>query len=268
MESYIMKYPYIGKTELGSIVLFHKESTGRVIKHVESIPVGRVDDDWCEFDFKNITSKYLANTYGEVVSPEHAEFIAELAKVNGFKVWSFKRIDEIKTFTFENGELCLLSFHHEGLDSRKLKQITIPIPPRQIQTATPEEEFEMKQIMKNAGDNLVLGCEDSKCDEWPKVGDEVLVFSSVRRLAEIKGKAVKVIGKCTHSDGDTILTVEHSSLGVFAAAKESCIKPKTAKEELRDWMHERIGYGIASGFDCEQITHDLLHHLNITKKPQ
>ena len=45
-------------------------------------------------------------------------------------------------------------------------------------------------------------------------------------------------------------------------------KPKTPEEELREWMQERIGDGIANNFDCEQITHDLLHHLDIKKKPQ
>jgi len=36
--------------------------------------------------------------------------------------------------------------------------------------------------MKNNGDNLVLGCEDSKCEEWPCVGDEVVYHSSTPPL--------------------------------------------------------------------------------------
>lgn len=52
-------YPYIGKTKLGSTVLFYSSNTGRTIYHEGDIPAGRVDDGWYEYDFKNITREYL-----------------------------------------------------------------------------------------------------------------------------------------------------------------------------------------------------------------
>ena len=40
--------------------------------------------EYCiESQCKNITTEYLANTYGKVASKEHAEFIIDLCKVNG-----------------------------------------------------------------------------------------------------------------------------------------------------------------------------------------
>ncbi len=174
-----MKYPYIGKGNFdGTVFLFIRESTALTIQRGESLHSNyetHISDGLCT----NITHEYLANTYGEVVSPEHAELIIELVKVNGFKVWSMNDIDNIFSFIFKGGELCLLKCKLHEIDVKGLDKITIPLPPKQIQTATPEEDFEMQQIMKNAGDNLVLGCEDSKCDEWPKVGDEVYVTSKV-----------------------------------------------------------------------------------------
>ena len=224
-----MKYPAILKNKSQShqqVVLAYNPY---LALHIEGEFKGEVSSQYDASNTVNITHEYLANTYGEVVSPEHAEFIIELAKNAGLSV--FTPASSVNHFIIKDG----LSFHNcEKIKSTDLEQINIPLPPKQIQTATPEE-FEMKQIMKNAGDNLVLGCEDSKCDEWPCLGDEVLVCSSARRLAEIKGKAVKVIGKCSHSDGSTIITVEHSSLGVFAVTEGPWIKkPKTPEEELRD----------------------------------
>ena len=274
-----MKYPYIGETALGSIVLFHKESSGKAIKHVARNHIDRVYTDWVEDQFKNITNEYLQNTYGEVQSPEHAEFIIELAENAGFTMNPKKKRGGSFFFASAKFGFGGKSFCSAG----DMKKITIPLPPKQIQTATPEEESEMKQIMKNAGDNLVLGCDSQlpksnveaempivkeyKGDEWPKIGDEVLVYSSTRRLAEIKGKVVKVIGKCFHSDGSTIITVEHSSLGVFAVAKESCIKPKTPEEELRDELFNCKKPNLDT-LQAEDLSQWLIANYEITKKPQ
>lgn len=137
-----MAYPYIGKTESGSVVLFHKESTGRIINHVDNLPRGRVDDDWVENEFKNITAEYLANTYGEVKSKEHAEFIVKLAEVNGLPC-AHKEVNEsCKFFYIIDGALffCPEKINAVG----QYKQITIPLPP-----------------------------ECDSVDEWPVVGDKV-----------------------------------------------------------------------------------------------
>ena len=132
--------------------------------------------------------------------------------------------------------------------------------------------------MKNAGDNLILGCEQdfkkaravasylrkdmgcsdellAKGDEWPKIGDDVCWSNG----------CYKGVVKARHWNDLWVM----ESCGEFSTLYvDDVSKPKTPEEELREWMQERIGNGIANGFDCEQITHDLLHHLNITKKPQ
>lgn len=95
---------------------------------------------------------------------------------------------------------------------------------------------------------------ESEPKEWPQVGDEVLFRNDLCKvlLAE---------------DASRHIVVEWNGNYVNPHI-EDIKKPKAEDEILRDWIQERIGYGIASGFDCEQITHDLLHHCNITKKPQ
>lgn len=272
-----MKYPYIGKGNFdGTVFLMLKSGNGIVIKAdgVTAYEVGDIEYDMIEDCIRNITPEYLANTFGEVVSPEHAEFIIELCRTNGVQTIYSSSAMDAKSFEIGGSNISLYSFGINGmLNLDNKKKITIPLPPKQTQTATPEEEFEMEQIMKNAGDNLVLGCEDSKCDEWPCVGDEVLVCPNSRRLMEIRGKVVKVIGKCTHSDGSTIITVEHSSLGVFAVANGSWIKkPKTPEEELRDDLIEYLNELGSSARYCfggnELAADELLKSYNITKKPQ
>lgn len=287
-------YPYIGKDNYGQVYLM-LSSSDAITMDSDNFTHTPMEED----GYKNITHEYLQSTYGVVVSPEHAEFIIELCLENSISFYADS--PRRKYFAINGGKLYFFCIEI-GASNVGSKKITIPLPPKQIQTATPEEEFEMTQIMKNAGDNLVLGCEQdflkaakeivnelreeancrdellASCDEWPKIGDEVLACSSARRLAEIKGKAVKVIGKCTHSDGDTILTVEHSSLGVFAVAKESCIKPKTPEEELRDEIKQEVFSSFAIMPELlakrdvvidvsERIANNLVKKY-ITKKPQ
>jgi len=209
----------------------------------------------------NITPEYLANTYGKVESKEHAEFIVDLGDINNLSSRTGYTEEHPSWFCFNDDDELFFFDNESDANDNGEKLITIPLPPKQIQTATSEEEFEMQQIMKNNGDNLVLGCEDSKREEWPCVGDKFIH----------KGELVTCISKGVMSKGDEVITFE----GADKLSHGSCWnidawvkKPKTPEEELREWLQERIGYGIASGFDCEAITHDLLHHLNITKKPQ
>lgn len=121
-------YPYIGETENGSVVLFHKDSTGRVLKHVDDIPVGRVDYDWCEDLFKNIAPKYLNNTYGEVLSPEHAEFINSLSLNCDGTTCGYGCGDNV--FWFEGLDLYFGEEENSGVCIKDKKQITIPLPPK------------------------------------------------------------------------------------------------------------------------------------------
>ena len=76
----------------------------------------------------SVTTEYLQNTYGEVVSPEHAEFIIELAELHGFKVIDVG--NENKFFYLNSSEILFTKFKRfiPEVDSRK--QITIPLPPK------------------------------------------------------------------------------------------------------------------------------------------
>ncbi|ANI22059.1 hypothetical protein PP586_gp42 [Pseudoalteromonas phage vB_PspS-H40/1] len=111
-------------------------------------------------------------------------------------------------------------------------------------------ESEMKD--KNAGDNLVLGCEDSKCDEWPCVNDEVLTSDGngvVRLLPDSKGYyVVSVNGEYYQYQIDELS------------------KPKTPEEELRDDVAQLIDG--AAIIESKFLARALMAKYNITKKPQ
>ncbi len=220
-------YPYIGKSDIGNITLFTDEKSGLSIFNSGAYSNNEYRTDWAECGFKNITHEYLSNTYGEVVSPEHAEFIIELARANGLPVYSGSPSISRKLFTF-NPSAKLFFYDSEGwIDKDRCKQITIPLPPK---------------------------ADKQESSDWSQVGDEVFVCTDNKRLIEIKDKQVKVIGKCTHSDGSTILTVEHDSLGVFAVAEGSWIKkPKTPEEELLDEIVDIIDNASCSEQAAEYI---------------
>lgn len=65
---------------------------------------------------------------------------------SGFKVWRLNDIDNIFSFLFKSGELCLFKSKVKEIDSKGLKQITIPLPPK---------------------------ADKQELSEWPEVGDEV-----------------------------------------------------------------------------------------------
>jgi len=213
---------------------------------------------------KNITREYLANTYGKVESKEHAEFIFDLGDINNLSSRTGYTEEYPSWFCFDDDELFFFD-NESDANYNGEKLITIPLPPKQIQTATSEEEFEMQQIMKNNGDNLVLGCEDSKREEWPCVGDKFIH----------KGELVTCISKGVMSKGDEVITFE----GADKLSHGSCWnidawvkKPKTPEEELRDEIEliikESIDEDYSPSANAEHITGEILSKYNITKKPQ
>lgn len=109
-----------------------------------------------------------------------------------------------------------------------------------------------RMIHKNAGDNLVLGCEDSKRDEWPKVGDKVTWGER-----EIVG-----ILKCVDNGCAWILCPngKHTQQGI-----KYLKPPKTPEEELRD---ELIRLTCSTASECANNVDRLMSKYNITKKPQ
>ena len=194
----------------------------------------------------NITSEYLANTYGKVESKEHAEFIVELG--SSFPNWTGLVEEYPCWFCFDEDELFFFE-KKRGASCLDERQITIPLPPKQIKTATSEEEFEMKQIMKNNGDNLILGCEDSKCEEWPCVNDDV----------EYRNCKWKVAAKYKHM----LMLVTLDDCGFALAEIKEVKKPKTPAEELRYELCLEVD-DLRYGNDFDKI----ISKYNITKKPQ
>ncbi len=258
-----MKYPAILRLSNGCVVLATSLGCGFSLKdyrdEYESTYANKFYKDFHGFESAiNITHEYLANTYGEVVSPEHAEFIIELAELYGFKRAFTSPRKAINAFAFKGDNLYLYGMGLDELTQLPTRKITIPLPPKQIQTATPEEEFEMTQIMKNAGDNLVLGCEDSKC-EWPCVGSIVTWGNK-----SVKGE-VKAL-----SDGLAWIKNEY---GNYCSEYVSSLqKPKTPEEELRDdivqTIHDDVYQGAYEKQYLEVFANALMSNYNITKKPQ
>lgn len=155
-----MKYPYIGKAPVNDskdckefdVCVFHKPESGTILEGNSYHPKGHYSNDWCEQGvFKNITAEYLANTYGEVKSKEHAEFIVKLAENHGYTLTGAVDKSNARTFVID-GESKMLFFMRgsNSFDGSTVKQITIPLPPE---------------------------CDSE--DEWPKAGDEVVIDDDV-----------------------------------------------------------------------------------------
>jgi len=123
-----MKYPFIGEAKLtGAKVLFFTAGCGTVLDG-ETYEIGNYNERFSMPAFIDITHEFLANTYGEVVSPEHAEFIIELCASNEIKTKAY-RYSAMSFFMIVEGELYFYS--DETMPIRnKCKQITIPLPPK------------------------------------------------------------------------------------------------------------------------------------------
>lgn len=254
-------YPYIGKDRnTGNITLFTGESEGLVIKnHVYSS--GECKGSWAEFGFDNITTEYLASTYGEVESKEHAEFIAKLAEANGRDNFSVIFLDEAKSFVFDVvGDLKFYKANPSELSSvSNLKQITIPLPP----------ECCGIKINNDNGFNFAdCKFENNRVNgesEWPKVNDDVL-------LNEKKG----VVKLLPDAQGYYVIAVN----GIYTQCKFGELsKPKTPEQELQEHISGLIYRQHRELLDCDatplllkMMANDCAEMLtknhNITKKPQ
>tara|TARA_R110002049_G_scaffold297332_2_gene486209 strand:- start:2091 stop:2837 length:747 start_codon:yes stop_codon:yes gene_type:complete len=244
-----IKYPYIARNESSVEMLVFSESKAIILSVINKGILHDVHPAFSK-NYKNITTEYLSNTYGKVESKEHAEFIAKLCESNGIEL--FNNYDEgITQFAINRGELIFT--YVKPVISDHDKQITIPLPPKEVKE------------MKNNGDNLVLGCEESKCEDWPKVGDEVL-FPSGNGILAIKkpGDNGVVIVECNDEGcGRVYKRVSLSALQ----------KPKTPEEELRDDIIElTLSHMENKSHPIEANAYylfsDLLSKYNITKKPQ
>lgn len=202
-----------------------------------------------EYDgFDNITAEYLANTYGEVKSKEHAEFIVKLAEVNGIPC-GVDRIDmDYKVFYVIHGYLFF--FVNEVNLSAEYKQITIPLPPE---------------------------CESE--DEWLMVGSKALLNNDngyeLDYGENLIGKEVEVINLFT--DGDLDMAVVKHDVANYCFRIEMLSKQKTKEEKDRDEIKEEIkeifSEAMKSPFwfiydSDEKAANYLLERFDITKKPQ
>ena len=71
------------------------------------------------YSHKNITHEYLQNTYGEVVSPEHAEFIIELAELHGLNFDPSSGDENPRWFVFIDDELYFIGVDRFTSENRK-----------------------------------------------------------------------------------------------------------------------------------------------------
>lgn len=220
-----MEYPCITRNDNEIEMILFNEDTAIILNGIHK---GELHDVYPRFrsNYTNITSEYLANTWGVVESKEHAEFIIKLAELHGFSV--FMPIGSVNHFIIKDG----LSFHNcEKIKSTDLKQITIPLPP--------------KSDINEAGHNLVFAA--SECKEWPCVNDEV----------EYAGVKCKVL---LSADKDGHIVVDKN--GNYANPHiDDVKKPKTPEEALRDDI-EYLRMVVA----CDHFVDKLLQKYNITPK--
>lgn len=200
---------------------------------------------YCGFDFdvsdrwKNITTEYLSNTWGVVESKEHAEFIKLLAGLHGFTEWKLNDIEDAVSFRFKDGELCFFSRPIKRKNG--LKQITIPLPPKECLM-----EFEGR------------GGDASKGDEWPKVGDEVLAFD----IDIHDGRKGVFIGKNKH--GAPIVELESGSV-ILLGFEGKMQKPKTPEQKLFESFWKEVGLFMNQSNLNKEIFESAFIN-NITKK--
>jgi hypothetical protein len=257
-----MKYPYIS-TKSNNLLFYAKDTATLIGDESNSFSHGfKITVD--ESGFENNTREYLANTYGEVQSPEHAAFIIELAELHGFKVWSpsdgLKRITHFACF---HGELNMHSHSCDGIViAARLKQITIPLPPKAEPKIYPQEKLgeapkHFDCVCNKCGGRCCTGqCYKQESSEWPQVGDEAI--HPTHGLCNVVSP-VDCLGIVTVINEQRINTL------VF---KSDLSKPKTPEEELRDDLKFDIAFLSFTYEKPRIITEKLLEKYDIKKKPQ
>ena len=202
-----MEYPYIGESKMsGSVVLFYSSGCGVVIDECNHQENYVLSATWVESMFKNITREYLANTYGEVESKEHYEFVAKLADSAGCNV-----IDDYhasyRFFNLMGDSLYPHHFEESASHCEKIK-ITLPLPPK---------EEDMKS-------------ENMKSEEWPISGCDCIYEGELYYfLCKSPFANVAVITKANSEDWD-----------VISASYDDLEKPPTPEEALAELIDESL----------------------------
>ena len=226
-------YPYIGKSDIGNITLFTDEKSGLSIFNSGAYSNNEYRTDWVECGFKNITHEYLANTYGEVVSHEHAEFIIELAENESLGVYVDSPKINRAFFTFNESSGLFFYDSEEDINKDRCKKITIPLPPKAKPKIYPQENLgetpkHFDCVCNKCGGKCCTGqCDKQESSEWPQIGDEVC-WSNGKRKGELKSIC----------DGWAWIKDDG---GEFVSLMAKFIKkPKTPEEELRDNLESEI----------------------------
>ena len=177
-----MEYPYIGKSPQGDrYLVVREELIYNLISKSWLLEAGGFAE------LENITREYLANTYGEVESKEHAELIIKLAKSAGFEVSIYS--ESKSYFAFVDGALLFIDVPIYDKHNRKL--ITIPLPPKEHEEdSTKQLERKLSAAMStleqlgytyHGGElwkpPIAEAIKEPEPKEWPQVGDEVLTTS-------------------------------------------------------------------------------------------
>lgn len=278
-----MKYPYIGKAPINDseeceefdFCIFYKPSFGEVLESNANHRAGYKSSNWCEREvFTNITPEYLQNTYGKVVSPEHAEFIIELAELHGFKVAEddfdkslmpqnyCKGGEAAYFYTWENScSQAYISFvkTKDVACNDGEKQITIPLPPK-----ADKQDESIKQF--KIGDEVETNLGAGHIRLMPDVNDNYIVLINgnhipVNTVNVKKLEAPKQELSEWPQVGDDVVAVhENNNLKgkLLALTKKYAIisqgseeqhlhlnawtleKPKTPEEDLLDELAEWI----------------------------
>lgn len=178
--------------------------------------------------YKNITHEYLQNTYGEVESPEHAEFIIELAKNEG--LWVYVDSPKINRAFFTFNESSGLFFYdsEEDINKGRCKKITIPLPPK---------------------------ADRKESSEWPQVGDEVC-WSNGKRKGELK------------SICDGWAWIKDDGGEFVSLMAKFIKKPKTPEEKLRDDILDCDNFAITESKATQLANWLTNKGYEIKKKPQ
>lgn len=286
-------YPYIGKSKHGNNYLFTSINAAYSLINKSWMP-----DASQLIPMENITREYLANTYGEVVSPEHAEFIIELAELHGFEVADDdyeKRVviekyckggELVYFYTWKNSRgqaFIAFSKCKDTACNDGEKQITIPLPPKADSKKWTPDFYELGELPKHfdcvcnkCGGKCCTGqCDKEELSEWPQVGDEVMFTDLLQHYDKYRdeycNKVSKVIARFNTTEGEFI-KVHREYCAVMTVRVDrvlqdgALIKPKTTEEELRDDIVNLINY--AGSFSAQIIAGYLMSKYDIKKKTQ
>lgn len=261
-----MKYPYIS-TKSNNLLFYAKDTATLIGDQSNFFSHGfKVTVD--ESGFENNTREYLANTYGEVVSPEHAEFIIKLAKSASFELNTGTNEDYPCWFAFDD-ELYFFDSKAYASDNSR-KQIKIPLPPKAESKKWNHDFYDLPKhfdcVCNKCGGKCCTGqCDKQESSDWSQVGDEV-EFKPNPSIDKWVKASVEYVG-----DKFTILKSGNGREFSRRNSKLITRKPKTPEDELRDdivWLTikhmENKSYPIEN--NAYYLFSDLMGKYNITKK--